>query len=246
MSNNTALNLLILIGAVIIQQAIGARHCSSYCDENNNLVAARTCGSSKRPFCCGNETYRYCCDDQGLDITDLYDDMCGCPDMACTHFGWNLIAVVIGVALLVLVVMICACNILASCDCCNLQVSLLNGRSARVGSRDLPTVSRQVNGHENLPPSHTVVLTPPDYDLVCADLPKYEEIYDEGQTQADQPASNGLVNPAFISDEDVQPNSRNNITRINVRSSEDLSLGPQQSNPDTTSRDGSPPPPYVN
>ena len=122
----------------------------------------------------------------------------------------------------------------------------------------MPTVSANVSA--GLPP-HVVVLTPPDYDTVCMELPKYEDFVAENGIQGRQGVGNSVepqgavpssTPPAWQESESAENAARSGLDGANTSGLDgsdpvDSVTVPTQAWVDSTERglhSGSPPPPY--
>jgi len=249
MSKNTFLHLLAIVLITTLNVNATGR-CPAYCDENNHLTSPIICDISE--YCCGSDTERFCCSNQLLDSGHEHDDLCGCPNVRCEKFrwnAWNIVVIVFSVVVVILAIYWFAksfCGRVTDCDCLDMfNLFSQPASTARVGSTDLETISHQLDGSQNPPSFHQVVLAPPDYDTVCAGLPKYEELFSEGSPESGLYTAGGLVNPACLSTEEIQTSSRNTV-HVQVRTNEDTSLRHQDLSTNHIRQSDTPPPPYDN
>jgi len=219
---------LINIGLVTSDEELLCAKCNAYCNSKNQLIRGFTCNST-HPVCCGMRNSRYCCDNESLAVDSKYEyDVCICPSQSCSSMGWQALMSVIGLVISAVLIAVLCCNILKLCKWDSRRVRLSGQRSSRVSSGDLPTVSEEVSQprrtRDPFTPQH-VVLEPPSYDVICKDLPKYEDIVLDSNGGAPGGAEHeGHVNQAYSSD--------------GLISRDNNALGP----PNTTPLDS--PPPY--
>ncbi|ELU08948.1 hypothetical protein CAPTEDRAFT_207026 [Capitella teleta] len=150
-------------------------YCQPYCNSGGYLIPGQTCIPNGRPiFCCGTEYERECCEDPDQDVGDMYppENQCGASSWWYYHGDINH----------------------TRQRAVNLFGRSRSEQGTGTGSGETTTSENNDNPMENFDPCSPNAFSPPAYESLPKEPPKYGDIFGEDNVAFENDAETSFAN----------------------------------------------------